>query len=159
MTQKKLSNWLKFIIVLLGLCGLIIYLFVFPVIGDSIIYSYPEFSYWFWPWLFFIWSTAIPCYVVLGFVWSIAVNIEKDNSFSEINAKNLSRIASLTVIDSIWFFAGNIILLLMNMNHPSVLLFSVLTIAFAITLAIAAALLSHLVKKAAELQLQSDLTI
>lgn len=159
MTQKNLSNWLKFIIVLLGLCGLVIYFFVFPVVGESIIYSYPEFSCWFWPWLIFIWTTAIPCYVVLGLVWSIAANIDKNNSFSEVNAKSLSRIAVLTVIDSIWFFVGNIVLLLLNMNHPSVILFAVLVIVFAITLAIAAAVLSHLVKKAADLQLQSDLTI
>lgn len=159
MTQAHLSKWLKIIILLVGLCGLIIYLAVFPMYGKSLAAGYPEMEARFWPWLIFLWTTAIPCYAVLAYCWSIASHIGKDRSFSHENAKSLWRISTLAAADSIWFFVGNCLLFLLNMSHPAVLLISLLVIAFGIAVAVAAAALAHLVQKAAALQEQSDLTV
>ncbi len=159
MKQGTLSNWLKLIIVGVGICGIIIYAFVFPMMAQAMADKYPEFSNCQWPWLILIWVTAIPCYVVLALAWKIAVNIGTDRSFSIENAKLLKWISVLAALDTAVFFAGNIIYLLLSMNHPSIVLLSLLIEFFGIAISVAAAALSHLVMKAAELQEQSDLTI
>ncbi|WP_036598683.1 DUF2975 domain-containing protein [Oribacterium sp. oral taxon 078] len=159
MEQKSLSKWLKVILIGVGLCGLVVYFFIFPSYGDSLVYSYPEFGDRYWPWLIFLWVSGIPCYAVLVLGWKIASNIGKDKSFSDDNAKYLKWISWLAACDGIFFFVGNVVLLLANMSHPGVALFSLLVVFAGVAVAVAAAALSHLVQKAAALQEQSDLTI
>ena len=159
MEQKALAKWLKFILIGVGICGLIVYFFVAPSYGRSLVLQYPEFSNRFWPWLIFLWASGIPCYAVLIFGWKIAANIGRDQSFTNENAGYLKWISWLAAGDGIFFFAGNIALLLADKSHPGVALFSLLVIFAGVAVAVAAAALSHLVKKAAALQEQSDLTI
>ncbi|MFR8207705.1 DUF2975 domain-containing protein [Hominenteromicrobium sp.] len=83
MEQKHLSNWLKLILIGVGICGLIIYFFVIPMYGLSLCSLYPEFSNRFWPWLLFIWISGIPCFMVLCYGWKISSNIGNDQSFTE----------------------------------------------------------------------------
>lgn len=159
MEQVKFSRWLKCIIVGIGICGLIIYALVIPTFGKTIAEQSPEFAYCYWPWLCFIWATSIPCYAVLVFAWRIATNIGLDRSFSDSNAKLLKWISMLAIGDSAFFFAGNILMLLLNMSHPSIVLLSFIVVFIGVAVAIAAAALSYLVKKAAVLQEQSNWTI
>ena len=159
MKQKSLSNWLKFILIGVGICGLVVYFLVLPEMGRTIVYDYPEFSNRYWPWLIFLWVTGVPCYAALVFGWKIAANIGKDRSFTLENAKYLKWISWLAEGDAIFFFAGNIVLWFSNMNHPGVVLASLLVVFAGVAVAVAAAALSHLVKKAAVLQEESDLTI
>ncbi len=160
MKQNSLSKWLKFIIIGIGICGLIIYTFVIPMMGNTIsAIGKGEFDHCFWPWLIFIWATGIPCYIALAFAWKIASNIGADQSFSMSNSKLLKWISILAAEDSAFFFIGNIVFLFLNMNHPSIVLFSFLIIFIGIAISIASAVLSHLVMKAAVLQDESNLTI
>lgn len=159
MEQKKLSKWLKCMIIGIGICGLIIYAVVIPYLGVDLRMQYPEFSYCFWTWLIFIWVTGIPCYVVLVFAWKIAANIGQDQSFSNTNAKLLKWISNLSAGDAGFFFVGNVMFLLLNMNHPSIVIMSFFIVFVGIVISVASAVLSHLVKKAAILQEQSDWTI
>ena len=91
--------------------------------------------------------------------WKIAVNIGKDRSFTLENARLLQIISWLAAGDAAFFFLGNIVLFFLNMNHPGILLISLLICFAGVAVAVAAACLSHLVRKAADLQEQSDLTI
>lgn len=159
MEQKGLAIWLKIILVGVGICGLIVYFVVFPSYGELLVNDYPEFSNRFWPWLIFLWISGIPCYAVLLFGWKIATNIGRDQSFSNANAKYLKWIAWLAAGDGIFFFVGNIFFLFTNMSHPGVALFSLLVVFAGVAVAVASAVLSHLVQKAAVLQEQSDFTI
>ena len=159
MEQKGLAIWLKIILVGVGICGLVVYFVVFPSYGESLVNDYPEFANRFWPWLIFLWISGIPCYAVLLFGWKIATNIGRDQSFSNANAKYLKWIAWLAAGDGIFFFVGNIIFLFTNLSHPGVALFSLLVVFAGVAVAVASAVLSHLVQKAAVLQEQSDLTI
>ena len=61
--------------------------------------------------------------------------------------------------DAAFFFVGNVLLFLLNMSHPSVALLSLGVVFVGIAVAVVAAVLSHLVQKAAVLQEQSDWTI
>lgn len=160
MRQNTLSKWLKFIIVGVGICGIIIYGVVIPMLGQTMaVLEQGMYDHCFWPWLIFIWITAIPCYLVLFFAWKIAVNIGKDKSFTAENARYLKWISVLAVTDAAVFFAGNILYLFLNMNHPGIVLLSLLVVFAGVAVAIASAALSHLVLKAEVLQEESDWTI
>lgn len=159
MKQDTLSKWLKLIIVGSGICGIIIYAAVIPMLARAMVDHYPEFSNCQWPWLILIWVTAVPCYIVLVLSWKIAANIRADRSFSLSNSKLLKWISILAATDSAIFFAGNLIYLLLSMNHPGIVLFSLLIEFLGVAISVASAALSHLVMKAADLQMQSDLTI
>ena len=159
MEQKTLSRWLKGILVGVALCGLIVYAAVVPVLADCMLEGNPEFAAAVLPWKIFIWCSGIPCFGVLFFAWGIASNIGMDRSFTDENAKKLKWISGLAAGDALFFFLGNILLLFLNMNHPGIVLASCVVVFIGVAVAVASAALSHLVKKAAELQEQSDLTI
>ncbi|MBE6908550.1 MAG: DUF2975 domain-containing protein [Ruminococcaceae bacterium] len=159
MEQKALSNWLKIVLLGVGLCGLIVYFFIIPSYGQNLAQRNPEFAHCYVPWLVFLWITAMPCYAALALGWRIAANIGRDQSFSRANAEHLKRISWLAACDSAYFFVGNVVLLLLNMSHPGITLLSLLVVFAGIAVTVAAAALSHLVQKAAVLQEQSDLTI
>lgn len=159
MKQDTLSKWLKLIIAGVGVCGLVVYGAVIPMLAGAMVDKYPEFGNCRMPWLILIWATAIPCYIALIFAWKIAVNIGEDRSFSAANGKLLKWISVLAAGDAAFFFAGNLIYLLLGMNHPGILLFSLLIEFLGVAISVASAALSHLVMKAADLQNQSDLTI
>lgn len=159
MKQKHLSKWLKLILIGIGICGLIIYAMIIPMYGLDLKARYPEFSNRFLPWLIFVWVSGIPCFIVLNFAWKISNNIGKDQSFTEQNASLFKLISVFSVADAGFFFVGNIVLLLLNMSHPGVVIASFAIVFLGVAVAVAAAVLSHLVKKAAALQEQSDWTI
>lgn len=159
MNQSSLSKWLKLIIITVGLCGLLVYAWVIPSFGQTLAVDNPEFAHCYWPWLLLIWATAVPCYIALVFAWRIAANIGNNRSFSADNAKLLKQIAVLAAADVGFFFAMNIVYLLLNMNHPGFVLMSLVILVVGVFLSATFAGLSHLVMKAADLQAQSDLTI
>lgn len=159
MEQKHLSNWLKLILVGVGICGVIVYAMAVPMYGLSLRSVYPEFSNRFWPWLLFIWVSGIPCFMVLYYSWKISTNIGNDRSFTDQNASLLKTISVLAALDAAFFFVGNIVLLFLNMSHPGVVIASLVIVFVGVAVAVASAALSHLVKKAAVLQEQSDWTI
>ena len=73
------------------------------------------------------------------------------------NARCLRTVSLLAALDAAYFFLGNLVLLFLNMSHPGVVLMSLLVVFAGV--AVAAAALSHLVRKAALLQEENDLTI
>ncbi len=159
MGQQKLVKWLKLLVILAGLFGLFLCVIVLPLAGMNLAGEYPEFARGYMPWLVFLWILAAPCFAALFIAWKIFGNIEQDNSFCMDNSKYLMWIAYLAAGDSALIVTGNIVFLLISMNHPAVLLVSVLIAFIGIAVSVAAAVLSHLVRKAALLQEQSDLTI
>ena len=146
-------------IVGMAVCGAIVYAGVIPAFGDSLRAAYPEFSNRYWPWLFFLWATGIPCAAVLVIGWNIAEGIGRDQSFTLDNARRLEWIARLAVADAGAVLLGNVAYLLLDLSHPGVLLLSLLVVFVGMAVAVIAYALSRLVRKAAGLQEQSDLTI
>ncbi|MBE5940420.1 MAG: DUF2975 domain-containing protein [Lachnospiraceae bacterium] len=159
MEQKSLSNWLKIIILGTGICGLIVYAYLIPVLGQELIAQYPECTHYFYPWLIFLWVSGIPCYIVLFFAFRIAANIGKDKSFSTENANYLKYVSLLAAGDSAFVFIVNIVFLICNINHPGVIMLFLFVIFAGIAISVTSAALSHLVRKAAVLQEESDFTV
>lgn len=159
MSQKSLSRWLKGIIAGMAVCGAMIYFYLIPVWGRDIAEANPEFSYCYIPWLTVILISAIPCYWGLYFGWRISAEIGKDNSFSLENAGYLKNISMLAALDSVYFFFANLVFMILDMNHPSIFLLSLFVVFAGIAVTVAAAALSHLVRKAADLKAENELTI
>ena len=150
MRQKTLSNWLKFVIIGVGVCGLVIYLLVIPMLGQTVAAAEDGlFDHLYWPWLVLIWVTALPCYAALAFGWVIAANIGKDRSFSVENARLLKWISCLAAGDAAFFFLGNVIYLLLGWSHPGVTLLCLVVAFLGVAVSVTAAALSHLVMKTA----------
>ncbi|SCP97213.1 DUF2975 domain-containing protein [Anaerobium acetethylicum] len=159
MNQMSLAKWLKVITIGVGVCGLIFYFGIVPYLGSGLAEQNPELAHAFWPWMVFIWLTGVICYIALFDFWQICCEIGADNSFSEKNALKLKRISQLAAGDSALFFAGNILFLLLDMNHPGIVLLSLLLVFAGIAVAILSAALSHLVLKACDIQDENNLTI
>jgi hypothetical protein len=62
--SSSLSKWLKWIIVVVGLCGLLVYVWVIPSLGKMLLSEHPEFAYCYLPWMIGL-DYGVPCYVVL----------------------------------------------------------------------------------------------
>ena len=63
-------------------------------------------------------------------------------------------IAAIT--GSIFFFAGNIIFLFLKMNHSGIIFLSLLVFFAGVAVAVASAVLSHLVLKAANMKCENE---
>ena len=159
MEQRKMVKWLKFLVIFVALCGLILCAVVIPVVGKELSGMSPELGRYFKPWVTFVWLLAVPCFAALVHAWMIFSNIEKDKAFSMENAKHMEKISYLAGADTIALISGNIVLLILNINHPSVFLVFLMIGIIGIGISVAAAVLSHLIQKAANLQDENDLTI
>ena len=159
MSQKSLVKWIQGILIGFAVCGFIFYGGLIPNIGLGFVDSYPEFGYMFVPWLVFILLTGIPCYIFLYYAWKITLNIDNDNSFCMENSMHLKKMAYLTLFDTVFFMVGNIIYFFLGMNHPGVLLGSILVVFVGVAISVACAALSHLVSNAAGIKEENDLTI
>ena len=102
---------------------------------------------------------SIPCYVILYLGWRVAVNIGKDRSFSLENARHIKLASKIILFDALYFFVVNVCMWRIYVNHPGVILALVFIVFACVVVSVVAAVLSHLVVKAADLQEQSDLTI
>lgn len=145
MKQKKLANWLKVMIVGVGICGVLLATLVLPLFGKTV--------------LTLGLLTGIPCYLALWFSWIIMSNIAKDQSFTMTNAKYLKKISTLATIDVIFLLIWNVIIFGWKFRDLHMFLVCLLIVFMGIVIAVIFAALSHLVGKAAVLQEQSDYTI
>ncbi len=138
----------------MNLCLLIV-----PALGKEAVLMNPELHYMFWPCLVFIWITAIPFYIALYKSWLICEEISKDNSFCIENAKRLKLIGKLALLECILYLIAMVVLFILNLLHPSVMLFILFIIFVGVSISIASAALSHLTENACALKNENDLTI
>ncbi len=160
MSQKTLSLLLKIMIIGVALCLAVVYAWVVPELGAPLAEAGDgEFAPLYVPWLVIIELTALPIIAALVLAWIISDNIGRDRSFCLQNARLLGVISLLAAADAGYFFIANVVMFLLGKNHPGLLLGSVIACFAGAVICVAAAGLSHLVRRAAKLQEQSDLTI
>ncbi len=159
MKQDALARWLKFIIIGVGICGLITYAVIMPKLCAYLVRHDSMLEQNVLPRLIIIWISAIPCYIVLFLGWKIADNIGRDNSFCLENAKYLKWISYLALGNSGFLFLANVIFLILDMSAAAIMLVVGVIVFIGIAISICAAALSHLVVKAAEIQEENELTV
>lgn len=156
MDQKKLSQWLRVILLGVVACSIVVYFAMIPLWGLRIVERNPEQAHGYWPWLIFLWCTAVPCYLSAFWGWRITGEIRRDNSFSHENGAYLHRIMVAMLADAAFFFLGNIGMLCLGMSDFGVFFTAVLVCFLVVAVATAAAALSHLVEKAARMREENE---
>ncbi len=152
MSSKTLANLIKAAVIAVTVCGLFICGYILPEFGSNIAEMNPEFAYMYIPWLVFLLITAAPFFVILGLIWRVAMQIRRDLVFTVLTAK-LVKIASIILLcDIIFFFIGNIVMVILQMTHPAVMLFALFGCVLGFALSIATAVLARYISKAAALQ-------
>ncbi|MFQ7714984.1 MAG: DUF2975 domain-containing protein [Agathobacter rectalis] len=100
---------------------------------------------------------SVLCYIVSGLESSCKYR-KRQVVFLE-NARHIKLASKIILFDALYFFVVNVCMWRIYVNHPGVILALVFIVFACVVVSVVAAVLSHLVVKAADLQEQSDLTI
>lgn len=159
MKQKELSRWLR-VVVIIGWCACALLAWpIAPKLAQDAASDIPELAYLAWPCLAILWLGLIVVAIALWFGWRIFTEIGRDNSFCRENARRLSIISRLALMDTVLCILSIVLLLLLHALHPGILLLMLLIAVVGAGITVAAAALSHLTLKAAIMQEENDLTV
>ena len=159
MSQLSLARWLKTVVLIFGLLAAVFAFGMTPILAQNFQQLYPNFAGASVFYLLRFWL-LIPAFLVAALsFWKICSNIAADNSFCAQNAVMCTRLSFCAAVDSVLAFLFLILTALLGVLRTGYLLASVLLILFGFAITVAAALLSHLVEKAAKLKEENDLTI
>ncbi len=159
MRQKNLSRYLKLLVLLIGIVCLIAFVVILPILMKDGTALDPSLAKWSWPWTIFLWGAAIPVFIALLLVYRIADTVGKDQSFCAANSHRLTVISYLAAGDGVYFLLGNVFFFLFGRSHPSILLLSLILFIAAVAVSVVAAILSHWVQKATNLQDEVTFTV
>jgi hypothetical protein len=159
MSSNTLCKLLRAAVIAAAICGVIVCAVILPSVGRSFAYWYPEFAHAYVPWLVFLWIAALPVFAVIALVWKASAAVGSDRVFTIETARLVKHGTVLILSDTIYFCFGNVLLLLLGMNHPAVVLASFFIGVLGMSLAAMAAVLARYLTKAAALQEEVDGTI
>jgi len=100
--------------------------------------------------------TILPCFVILVFIWKVSTAIKLDTVFTFKTASYFTTCTIILFCDIVFFFAGNIVFLLLGLNHVGIMFLSLITGIFGITLTVLMALFSRYLTKAVALQEEAN---
>lgn len=154
MKQKKIALWLKGIVIVLALMGIVFfggltaYLLDMKVNGMSC-----------WEGIGFVWYMAVLCYLILFAFWQVCVQIGRENSFSMENVRCFHRMS----VESGLGLAGFVVLLIRVVaagaaDHFLVLLLIGVLLLCGVFIILCEAL-SRLIRYAYEVKTENELTI
>lgn len=159
MKQNELAKTLKMFLIITSVMLAVVAFFIVPSLGQELVERFPEFNRIYYPALVFIWITMIPFYGALFEGLKIAVEISKDNSFSERNIKSLNKIRLFSLLECILYAVAMIFLFAFKLLHLAVLIVILAIIFMASCISVVTAVLAHLVQKAYDIKNENDLTI
>lgn len=157
MNRKHSLNLLKLACVLTALMGVALFFFVAPaVVMGYASHREPRF----WIDLIYIWIVGALSFAALGQAWKICVEIGRDNTFSEVNARGLVRISRL-MGTACALMAVGLAVLLFGRGQPEPVLegLTALGALIALVLALFASAMAQLIRAGAALKDENDLTI
>ncbi len=159
MKQQELSRWLRVVVAVGWVICVLLAFVVGPLLAAEAVLVEPRLAWLKWPCLTALWLGVGIVAVALGFAWRIFAEIGRDNSFCMENARRLRVISILALSDTLLCVAVMLALLLLRVLLPGMLLLMLLITAVCAGITVAAAALSHLTVKAAQMQDENDLTI
>ena len=123
------------------------------------LYNTAAYQKWYGPGLVYCWIVLLPGFAGLWEFWKICVQIGRDDSFSQENARSLFRICLLALTMAALLAAGVAALCLLGMGLPALLIAMLGFAAACALVALLANALSQLVRRAAAIKSENDLTI
>lgn len=157
--QKELSIWLRVILSVVALCVVFFALIVVPTFLMDASDADARFRGAYLPCLIFFWATTVPVYAFLVLIWRIAIEIGRDNSFCAKNAARLRTCSLLALLDTVLYMAGGVVLACFDFLNSMTFSALVVLCALGAAVSVCCAALSHLTRKAADMQSENDLTI
>ena len=152
MSKKSLYYLVKSAIIIVALCGVCICSCLYPFLASLNGLDKGSEAVM-WSQLIFYWLTSIPCFIILGVAWKIASSI-KTELFTHKNAKHLKNSAILLFVDSIVFFIGNFVFMLIGYNPFAIAFFMLVIIALIASLALA--VVGHYVTRATTIREENE---
>ena len=157
--NKHPERGMKLAALAAALIGLLAAFVFLPMLASSLLEEFPAYQKWYWPCLIYGWVVLLPGFAGLWEFWKICVEIGRDNSFSQKNARSLFRICLLALTMAALLAAGVAALCLLGMGLPALLIAMLGFAAACALVALLANALSQLVRRAAAIKSENDLTI
>ena len=157
--NKHPERGMKLAAVAAAALGLLAAFVLLPALASAMLEEYPAYQKWYWPGLVYCWIVLLPGFAGLWEFWKICVQIGRDDSFSQENARSLFRICLLALTMAALLVAGVAALCLLGMGLPALLIAMLGFGAACALVALLANALSQLVRRAAAIKSENDLTI
>ena len=157
--NKHPERGMKLAAVAAAALGLLAAFVLLPTLASAMLEEYPAYQKWYWPGLVYCWIVLLPGFAGLWEFWKICVQIGRDDSFSQENARSLFRICLLALTMAALLVAGVATLCLLGMGLPALLIAMLGFAAACALVALLANALSQLVRRAAAIKSENDLTI
>lgn len=153
MTEKVLLRGMRFIIILMGICGIAFDIFLVPITcAETYRGTAAELIQWIYQC-----AVSLPCFWLLILAWRVAKEMERGRVFVAENAIRIQRAAIALTASVAAFLFGKILFFALGWNTE--LLIHLIIAIMGITFTIIMMALSHYIRRAAELQEETDLTV
>jgi len=159
MSQKSIAKMLKVFCVFVAVVGAFFFLLYAPLIVEDLAFMFPEAAYLKWPGIVGIWVVAILCYIVLGNFWMICVRIGEDNSFCNENAVCMKRMGILLFTVAALLTGAMVFLGCLGFLGIAYFIVYFLLMCVVCGVGVLCLALSALIRRAAQLKEENDLTI
>ena len=157
--NKHPERGMKLAALAAALVGLLAAFVFLPMLASALLEEFPAYQKWYWPCLIYGWVVLLPGFVGLWEFWKICMEIGRDNSFSQKNARALFRICLLALTMAALLAVGVAALCLLGMGLPALLIAMLGFAAACALVALLANALAQLVRRAAAIKSENDLTI
>ena len=157
--NKHPERGMKLAALAAALVGLLAAFVFLPMLASALLEEFPAYQKWYWPCLIYGWVVLLPGFAGLWEFWKICVEIGRDNSFSQKNARSLFRICLLALTMAALLAVGVAALCLLGMGLPALLIAMLGFAAACALVALLANALAQLVRRAAAIKRENDLTI
>lgn len=159
MDQKKIANGLKAFCIFVAVVGAIFFFFYIPMRIGELAVMFPEAAFLKWPGIFGVWVIAVLCYIALMNFWTICTRIGDDNSFCVENAVAMKRMAMMAFIIVGLITAAMIFIGILGFLGIAYFMVYFFVACVAAGVGVVCMALSMLIRKAAEIKEENDLTI
>ena len=159
MSQRSIAKMLKVFCCVVALVGAFFFFLYAPLLVNELAFMYPEAAYLKWPGLFGIWLIAIVCYTVLGNFWMICVRIGEDNSFCYENADGMKRMGLLSFVVAVLLTGAMTFLGCLGFLGIAYFIVYFFLMCVVCGVGVLCLALSALIRRAAQLKEENDLTI
>ena len=60
MSSKTLYRIIRSVVIAVAICGVAVFCYIIPSFGAGLAKNNPDYAGWYFPWLGFLWVTAVP---------------------------------------------------------------------------------------------------
>jgi hypothetical protein len=156
MKQTKISYWLKGLVIVLAIMGIVIF-GVLTCYGFFLRSQQPDSRMW--TFIFFTWYTAALCYLILFEFWKVCTEIGRDNSFSMENSLSFHHMGFCGIAGAAGFLVRILWFSLCGLLTPPMAGFHILELLICWIFTVLCEALSQLIQNAYEVKRENELTI